>query len=86
MCFLQQKLPREVVPELMPRRGPITLAVGNNKKVMSRYSISRADGRIHINSWAQVMEVLPSLKIGDNVMFMLYESTKGLFLFMDTMP
>ena len=86
MCFLQQKLPREFVPKLMPHRGPITLAVGNNKKVMSRYSISRADGRIHINSWAQVMEVLPSFKIGDNVMFMLYEGTKGLFLFIDAMP
>ena len=50
--LLQQKLPREVVPEL-PGRGKITLALGYNQKVMSRYSINRQDGRIHINKWGK---------------------------------
>ena len=86
MCFLQQKLPQEVVPDLIPRGGPITLDVGNNKKVMSSHSISRSDERIHINSWARVLEILPSLRIWDNGMFILYEGTDGLFMLIDPMP
>ena len=84
--FLQQKLPREVVPELIPHRGKITLALGYNQKVMSRYSINRQDGRIHINNWGEILAIRPSWKIGDNVMFMLYKGNNGLFLFIEAMP
>ena len=83
---MQQKLPREVVPDLMPCRGPITLAIDTNKKVMSRYAINRKDGRIHINKWGKIMAIHPSWQVGDNVMFMLYEGINGIFLFIEGMP
>ena len=74
-----------VVPELMPRHGPITLAIGHNKKFMARYIISPRIGSIHITKWEAVMEMRPHLKMGANAMLMLYEGTEGLFLFIDDM-
>ena len=83
--FLQQTLLCEVVPELIPHRGEITLALGYNQNVMSMYSINRQDGRIHINIWGKILAIRPSWKIGDNVMFMLQEGVHGLFLFIEAM-
>jgi hypothetical protein len=78
-------LPPSVVPELMPTQGPITLAIGHNKKFMARYIISPRTGNIHITKWEAVMAMRPHLKMGANVMLMLYKGTEGLFLFIDDM-
>jgi hypothetical protein len=78
-------LPLSVVPELMPTHGPITLAIGNNNKFMARYIISPRTRNIHITKWEAVMAMHPHLKMGANVMRMLYEGTEGLFLFIDDM-
>ena len=85
-CFLQKKLPREVVPYLMPRHGPITLAIGTNQKVMSRYAINRKYGCIHIYKWGKIIAIRPSWQVGDNIMFMLYKGINGIFLFIQGMP
>ena len=56
---------------------------GHNKKFMARYIISPRIGTIHITKWEDVMAMRPHLKMGANVMLMLYEGTEGFFLFID---
>ena len=80
---LQQVLPPLVVPELIPSAGPITLAIGHNKRVMSSYNLSPRNGTIQIYKLDAVMVIRPQLKIGDNILLMLYEGTEGLFLFIE---
>ena len=84
LFLFQQKLPPSVVPELMPTHGPITLAI-RHKKFMARYIISPRTGNIHITKWEAVMAMHPHMKMGANVMMMLYKGTEGLFLFIDDM-
>jgi hypothetical protein len=83
---LQQKLPAAAVPELISRRGRITLVPAKNAKVIARYCISRTNGTIQINRFSVVLAMHPHLKIGDTVILMLYEGTGGIFLFIDEMP
>lgn len=83
---LHQKLPCLVVRQKMPHHGQNTLALGQNKKVMSTYSVSRIDQRILTKGWRQIMTIRPFLEIGDKVMFMLYHGTKGTFMFIDDIP
>ena len=66
--------------------GPSILAIGHNKKFMARYIITPGIGTIHITKWEAVMEMRPHLKVGANVMLMLYEGTEGLFLCIDDIP
>ena len=78
---MQQVLPPSVVPELIPSTGPITLAIGQNNKVMSTYILGPRNGSIIIHKWYLVMEIRPQLKMGDNILLYLYEGTEGPFLF-----
>ena len=81
LLVFQQELPPLVVPELIPSAGPITLAIGQNKRVMSSYNISPINGTIFIHKWNAVMEIRPHLKTGDNVLLFMYEGIAGIFLF-----
>ena len=83
LLVLQQVLPPSVVPELIPSAGPITLAIGQNKRVMSSYNLSPRNGTIINHKWNAVMEIRPQLKMGDNILLFLYEGTEGLFLFIE---
>lgn len=83
LFLLQQTLPPTVVPELIPYSGPITLCVGRNMKVTSRYIIHRKYKHTLIDKWWSVLALHPYLQIGVNVMHMLYEGTDSLFLFID---
>jgi hypothetical protein len=81
LLVLQQVLPPSVIPELIPSAGPITLAIGQNKRVMSSYNISPRNGTIFIHKWNVVMEIRPHMKMGDTAFLFMYEGIAGIFLF-----
>jgi hypothetical protein len=82
----QQKLPGAAVPESIFWRGRITLVPAKNAKVIARYCISRTNGTIQINRFSVVLAMHQHLKIGDTIILMLYQGTRGFFLFIDEMP
>ena len=82
----QQKLPAVAVPGLISRRGRITLVPANNAKVIARYCISRRNGTIQTNKFSLLVAMHPYWKIADTILLMLYQGTRGLFLFIDEMP
>lgn len=82
----QQKLPPVAVPRSISRCGRITLVPAKNAKVIARYCISRKNGTIQINKFSLLMAMHPYWKIGDTVPLLLYQGTRGLFLFIDEMP
>ena len=85
LVFILQ-LPVVVVPGSITQHGRITLVPANNAKVIARYCISRRNGTIQINKFSLVVAMHPYRKIGDTFLLMLYQGTKGLFLFIDEMP
>jgi hypothetical protein len=74
------------IPGSISRHGRITLVPANNAKVIARYYISHRNGTIQINKFLLLMAMHPYWKIGDTVLLMLYQGTRGLFLFIDEMP
>lgn len=83
LFVFQQKLPHHLLTKGMPYRGLLTLVLGLHLKLVSTYCIFPKSRRITINGWAYIMILCPNFKIGDIFMFMLYQGTLGLFLFID---
>lgn len=85
-CSLQQKIIARVVPEDMSSSGDITLVCHPNTVVKSSYTISYDDGRLCVNGWKEFISKIPSLKIEDKVLFLLYIGNSGTFLFVSYVP
>ena len=80
------EMPPVAVPGLISLRGRITLVPPNNAKVIARYRISHRNGIIQINKFSLLVAMHPYWKIGDTVLLMLYQGTRGLLQFIDEMP
>ena len=79
----QQKLPPVAIPGSISRCGGITVVPANKAKVIARCCISRRNGTIQINKFSLVVAVHPYWKMRDTILLMLYQGTRGLFLFID---
>ena len=81
LFYMSTKIAPVAVPGSISLRGRITLVPANNAKVIARYCISRKNGTIQINKFSLLVEMHPYCKIGDTVLLMIYQGTRGLFLF-----
>ena len=85
-CSLQQKIIACVVPEDMSSSGDITLVCHPNTMVKSLYTILHDDGRLCVNGWKEFISKIPTLKIEDKVLFLLYIGNLGTFHFVSYVP
>jgi hypothetical protein len=83
--FLQQKIHKCVVHDLMDEYDEIRIIVHPKTNFRSTYSTSPIDGRVIINGWKDLLKKY-NLIIGDRMIFVIHHGREGVFFFVTAMP
>jgi hypothetical protein len=72
---------------MMERNGDMTIVCHPHTMVKGSYSIAdNNDGRLCVNSWKKFMDKELTFRMGDKMLFLLYQENAGAYLFVSRFP